>query len=96
MMAGHCDFRFRLFVAGNTPNSRLALLNLTALCGKLLIGRHEIEVVDVLDEPAQALREGIYMTPTLVKVLPLPPGRVVDTLGDAQLVANALGLVGET
>jgi circadian clock protein KaiB len=85
-------FRFKLFVAGNTTNSRQALGNLTALCRELLDGRHDIEVVDILKEPQEAFNEGIFMTPTLIKLAPLPPGRIVGTLTDARLVAQALGL----
>jgi circadian clock protein KaiB len=91
-MSPPADFRFKLFVAGNTANSRLALGNLTALCRQLLAGRHDIVVVDVLNEPHEALNEGIFMTPTLIKLAPLPPGRIVGTLADATLVTQALGL----
>lgn len=48
-------FKFRLFVAGLTPNSAQASLNLATLCEGHLPGRHEIEVVDVFIEPEQAL-----------------------------------------
>ena len=85
-------FKLRLYVAGDAPNSAQAVANLTALCRKNLLDRHEIEVVDVFREPKRALEDGIYMTPTLVKLAPSPALRIVGTLSEAQTVLQALGL----
>lgn len=85
-------FRFRLYVAHNTYNSGQALANLTALCRTWLPGRHEIEVVDVFREPQRALADGILMTPTLVRLAPLPIVRIIGTLSEAQPLLPALGL----
>ena len=65
-------FKFRLYVAGDAQNSAQAVANLTALCRAHLPDRHEIEVVDVFREPKRALADGIFMTPTLVKLAPSP------------------------
>jgi circadian clock protein KaiB len=85
-------FRFRLYIADNTQNSAQAIANLTALCRTYLPGRHEVEVVDVLREPKRALADGILMTPTLVRLAPLPVVRIVGTLSDPQPLLHALGL----
>lgn len=85
-------FKFRLYVAGDAPNSVQALGNLSALCREHLPDRHEIEVVDVFREPKRALADGIFMTPTLVKLAPLPLRRIVGTLSQTQPVLWALGL----
>jgi len=85
-------FRFRLFVAGDAANSAQAIANLAALCRIHLPDRHEIEVVDVFREPKRALAEGIFMTPTLVRRTPLPIRKIVGTLGQTQVVLQALGL----
>jgi circadian clock protein KaiB len=85
-------FRFRLFVAAETLNSGRAVANLRAICLKYLPGRHEIEVVDVFQEPDRALEDRIFLTPTLVKLAPIPVGRIVGTLGRTDLVVQVLGL----
>lgn len=85
-------FTFHLFVAGDTPNSAEALVNLTAMCRQHLPDRHEIEVVDVFRDPARALAEGIFMTPTLVKRGPGAVLRIVGTLSNQATVLMALGL----
>jgi circadian clock protein KaiB len=85
-------YRFRLYVAGDAPNSRRARANLTALCLAHLPGRSEVEVVDVFKEPKRALADGVFMTPTLLKIGPLPARRIVGTLNQAEVVLHALGL----
>ena len=85
-------FKFRLYVADETQNSVRAIANLAALCREFLPDRHQIEVVDVFKEPKRALTDGILMTPTLVKLAPDPVLRIVGTLGDLQIVLQALGL----
>ena len=91
-MTKHRKFRFQLYVAGDAPNSALAITNLTAICRTYLADSHEIEVVDVFKEPKRALAEGIYMTPTLIKLAPAPVRRIVGTLSQTQIVVEAFGL----
>ena len=86
-------FKFRLYVAGDAPNSAQAVANLAALCRAHLPDQFKIEIVDVFREPKRALAEGILMTPTLVKLAPSPsPRRIVGTLSQTQPVLQALGL----
>jgi len=91
-MSRQVQFKFRLYVAGDALNSAQALDNLSALCREHLPDRHEIEVVDVFREPQRALADGIFMTPTLVKLAPFPARRIVGTLSRTQTVLQALGL----
>ncbi len=85
-------YKFRLYVAGGSPNSTKAITNLRALCSEVLQNRHEIEVVDVLKEPHRALEDGVLLTPMLVKLSPGPISKVIGSLNDRQPVLQALGL----
>ena len=85
-------FKFRIYVAGDALNSAHALANLRSLCLAYLPDRHHIEVVDVFREPQRALADGIFITPTLVKIAPLPARIVVGALSQTKLVLQALGL----
>jgi circadian clock protein KaiB len=87
-------FKFRLYVAGDTENSGQAEVNLTTLCREHLANRHEIEIVDVFREPKRALADGIFMTPTLVKLAPTPVRTIIGTLSQPQRVLEACGLNG--
>ena len=85
-------FKFRLYVAGDAPNSVQARVNLAAICRTYLPGSHEIEIVDVFRYPKRALTDGIFITPTLVRVAPAPVCRIVGALSQAPTVLQALGL----
>jgi circadian clock protein KaiB len=91
-MKGLVMFKFRIYVAGDALNSTQALSNLAALCRAHLPDRHQIEVVDVFKDPQRALADGIFMTPTLIKLAPSPVRRIVGTLSQIQTVLLALGL----
>lgn len=85
-------YKFRLYVAGDSPNSAKAIANLRALCTEVLLDRHDIEVVDVLREPLRALEDNILLTPMLVKLSPLPTRKIVGSLIQREPVMQALGL----
>jgi circadian clock protein KaiB len=91
-MRRHVKFKFRLYIAGEAPNSTRAAANLGVLCREHLPDLYEIEVVDVFREPRRALADGIFMTPTLVKLAPTPVRRIVGTLNQTEAVLVALGL----
>ena len=91
-MTRRAKFRFRLYTADGSQNSAQALANLTTLCESHLAGRYEIEVVDVFREPDRARSDGIRMTPTLIKVSPMPACRIVGSLSQTRDVLVALGL----
>jgi len=84
--------KFRLYVAGDAQNSVQAIANLTAICHTYLPDRHDIEIVDVFREPKRAMKDGILMTPTLVKFAPSPVRKIVGTLSQTQPLLQALGL----
>lgn len=90
--AAPAEFVFRLYIAGDTQNSVLALRELADICDTLLAERHQIEVVDVFREPERALADGIFLTPMLLKLSPLPTCRIVGVLGQRSLVLRTLGL----
>ncbi len=83
---------FRLYLAGEAPNSVRALANLYAICRKHFPESHRIEVIDVMKEPLRALQESILVTPTLVKVSPTPELQIIGNLSDEEEVLRALGL----
>jgi circadian clock protein KaiB len=80
----------RLYVAGNAPNSVLAITNIRAICDEHFASGHDIEVVDLLQYPRRALADGILVTPTLLKLLPLPVQRVIGNLSNRNQVLVTL------
>lgn len=83
----------RLYIASGTLASAQASANLAAI-GDELRGREvevEVEVVDILREPLRSLADGVLVTPTLVRLFPLPEVRIVGDLGVRAAVLAALG-----
>lgn len=85
-------FKFRLYVAGDALNSVQASFNLAEVCRTHLPGRHEIDIVDVFQQPQRALADGIFLTPTLVKLTPGPARKIVGSLSQTQPLLAALGI----
>lgn len=93
-MSKRAEYKLRLYVAGDSTNSAQAVINLKAFCQQHLPERHEIEIVDVHREPKRALADGVFLTPTLVKLAPDPVRKIVGNLSQPQPVLQALGLAG--
>ncbi len=86
---GKSKWELRLYVAGQLSHSAGAITNLEQLCDGL---DATVEVVDVLEDPARALEDGIVATPTVVRLSPEPKIRIFGTLSDLDRVRLALGL----
>lgn len=82
--------QLRLYVAGHAPNSLLAIASITMLCEEHFPAAHDLEIVNMLDDPRRALADGIIVTPTLLKLQPLPTQRIIGGLGDRQQVLRVL------
>jgi circadian clock protein KaiB len=82
--------QLRLYVAGQTPKSVTALANLRRVCEEHLPGRHTIEVIDLLQQPARARSDQIVAIPTLVRKLPEPVRKIIGTLADTERVLVGL------
>ncbi|MEO7010219.1 MAG: circadian clock KaiB family protein [Caldimonas sp.] len=85
-------YKFRLYVAGDAENSLAAIANLRDICDRLLPARNQIELIDVLLEPMRALADGVFMTPMLVKLTPLPVRKIIGSLSNRMTVLQTLDL----
>lgn len=87
------QYSFRLYVAGTSGRSALALHNIRALCEELLAGHYSLEVVDLLKDPEKASADEIIAIPTLVRLRPKPVRRVLGDLSDRPRVLLGLDLL---
>lgn len=90
---GGDKYILRLFVTGILPNSVRAIKNIKAICEKYLEGRYELEIIDIYQQPALALKENIIAVPVLIKKFPLPEERVIGDLSDIEKVIRGLHLI---
>src|SRR5208337_2259492 len=87
------DFwRLRLYIAGQTPNSIVAIANLKKICEDQLQGRYRIEVIDLLEKPQLAKGDQIIAIPTLVRRLPPPIKKIIGNLSKTERVIVGLDL----
>jgi len=85
-------YLLRLYVAGQTPKSVLALRNLKQICEDHLAGRYDIEVIDLLESPQRAQGDQILAVPTLVRRLPEPITKIIGDLSNTERVLVGLDL----
>jgi circadian clock protein KaiB len=88
--APRAEFQLRLYVAGQTPKSAAALVNLKRICETHLAGRYEIEVIDLLVNPKLAAGDQILAVPTLVRHLPEPIKKIIGDLSNEERVLVGL------
>lgn len=85
-------WELRLYIAGQTPKSTLALKNITRYCEEYLEGQYTIEVVDLLKNPQLAEGDQIFAIPTLVRKLPEPMRKIIGDLSNEEKVLVGLNI----
>jgi circadian clock protein KaiB len=86
------DYLLCLYVTGITLRSTEAICNIRSLCEEYLKGHYQLEIVDIYQQPAQAMAEQIIAAPTLVKKHPKPPKRFIGNLSDRDKIIVGLNL----
>ena len=85
-------WELRLYIAGQTPKSILALKNITKYCKEHLEGQYSIEVVDLLKNPQLAEGDQIFAIPTLVRKVPEPIRKIIGDLSNEEKVLVGLNI----
>jgi circadian clock protein KaiB len=86
------EYLLRLYVAGQTAKSLSAFATLKEICETHLAGRYQIEVVDLLLNPALARGDQILALPTVVRQLPPPVKKLIGDFSDTERVLVGLDL----
>jgi circadian clock protein KaiB len=86
------EWELRLYIAGQTPKSVLALQNITRYCEEYLEGKYAIEVIDLLQNPQLAEGDQIFAIPTLVRKLPEPMRKIIGDLSNEEKVLVGLNI----
>src|SRR5436305_14892759 len=85
-------WELRLYVAGQTPKSVLALKNITRYCKEHLQGKYSIEIIDLLKNPQLAAGDQIFAIPTLVRKVPEPIRQIIGDLSNEERVLVGLNI----
>src|SRR6476646_878067 len=86
-------WELRLYIAGQTPNSIVAIANLKKMCEDQLRGKYRIEVIDLLKKPQLAKGDQIIAIPTLVRRLPAPVKKIVGNLSKIERALVGLDIL---
>jgi circadian clock protein KaiB len=73
-------YELRLYVAGMTPRSIVAIANIKKICEEHLKGRYGLQVIDIYQHPMLAKGDQIIAVPTLIRRLPVPLRRIIGDL----------------
>jgi circadian clock protein KaiB len=91
-MAKKERWELRLYIAGQTPKSVLALKNINKYCKEHLDGQYSIEVIDLLKNPQLAEGDQIFAIPTLVRKFPEPLRKIIGDLSNEERVLVGLNI----
>ena len=83
-------WELRLYVAGQTPKSMAAFVNLKKICEEHVPGEYHIEIIDLLRNPQLAKGDQILAIPTLVRKLPTPLRKIIGDLSNTERVLVGL------
>lgn len=88
----HPEYLLRLYVAGMTAKSLSAFQNLKRICDEHLAGRYQIEIIDLLANPALARGHQILALPAVVRQLPPPVKKIIGDFSNVERVLVGLDL----
>ena len=83
----------RLYIAGLSPRSTLAVERIQRICDLYLMGRYELTVVDLFVNPEMARQAQIVVAPTLIKQSPSPMRLFIGDLSDEKKIFLGLNIV---
>lgn len=86
-------WKLRLYVSGETPNSRAALKNLKKICDEHQEHKFIIDVIDLLKNPELAKGDQVLAVPTLVRQLPPPIRKIIGDLSNTEKVLVGLNII---
>jgi circadian clock protein KaiB len=91
-MSKNKKWELRLYIAGQTPKSVLALKNIIKYCEQHLRDEYTIEEIDLLKNPQLAEGDQIFAIPTLVRKVPEPIRKIIGDLSNEERVLVGLNI----
>jgi circadian clock protein KaiB len=85
-------YSLRLYVAGSSLKSTLAIQIVSDLCASFPRGRCNFEVIDLYQQPDLARQDNIVAVPSLVKVHPPPRRAFIGITEDKDRILRKLGI----
>ena len=90
---GSASYVLRLYIAGNSPRSQVAVDNVRKICEEHLKGRFDLEVIDIYQDTTMIPDDLVLAAPTLIRQLPLPLRRIIGDMTNKDRVLVGLDLI---
>ena len=84
--------QLKLYLANHSPQTRDRIHRLRGLLDDLVGKKYHLDVVDILDNPSEAVTDDVIATPTLIRQRPEPERRVVGDLSNWEMIRKGLSL----
>lgn len=82
-----CDrYVLHLYIAGSTPRSQQAVMNVKRICYTYLQNICELKIIDIFQQPLLAKKDQIFAVPALIKKLPIPQRLVIGDMADTDMI----------
>ena len=72
----------RLYIAGLSSRSAVAISNIRAICEQRYKDGFELEIIDIYQQMDMAERDNIIAAPTLIMMIPPPLRRLIGDMTD--------------
>ena len=86
-------YTFRLYVTGHTEMTVTTIKQVQQMLRDTLDVREdeqELEIINILETPQRAIEDKVFATPTLIKVSPPPPRRIIGDLRDCHEIISSI------
>jgi circadian clock protein KaiB len=87
------EFALRLFVAGASPNSTRAIVNIKHILNTYLRDRYTLDIIDVRQNPSIGKDEQIIALPLLVIKHSSQERRLIGDLSNTPKVLEGFGII---
>jgi circadian clock protein KaiB len=84
------EWKFTLFVAGDSPQSRMAISDLKSIVETYGSDQASVTVTDLFEDPDAATEKDILAIPTLIRESPPPTLRIIGDLSNKERVWSVL------
>ncbi len=84
------QIKLKLYITDHNKRSVAAIVNLTRLIEGQIVGRYDLEIIDVLKDGERAQKDKILATPTLVCHLPNTLTKIIGDLSETEKIMTVL------
>lgn len=90
LAANQDQYILQLFIAGSTPRSQRAIMNIQKICQECLTDMYNLQIIDIFQQPLLAKDEQIIAVPTLIKKSPVPKRLFIGDMSDTSDILSRL------